>query len=476
MVAFSKPTLVEYTCYELGHCWTPSCRQASFDVFKDVFREALKIYGSLYFIAGLLRRRGKAYFRKKFWLELLQSTCFLTVNGTLFIACFCIWRKLVGSFKYVSTISFLPALTASFIAIIQERKSRRGLLAVYMANIATETVWRMLKERGMVRSIHNGEVLLFSVASAVYLYYFKKAALPDGTMSVFKKIFGSEECLSVKEANGNTSNDDRHLKSSSNSEASVITNQKKPYTPVIQWLTNEKQPFIPVIHLLKKFQLWLQNFPKHTLCCHNHSCISHTLQGSIRMFTIGYSIQAVIKLISSLTYIMKRPRTVINALTHKNNREFGAFLATLVGLFRGINCILRRIRNKDDAIHGAVAGFCAGWSMLFYKSQTIALYTASKLVEMIYFKGIEKGSLPYFRNADIILYSLSTAIVFHAAVLEPHSLRPAYWKFLLRVTGNKFANMNRRLLDPFVPNCSKLYPDYWPDYDMRYTNLVKPTS
>lgn len=50
---------------------------------------------SLFFIfqiAGLVRRRGKAYFRKKFWQELLRSTFFLTTNGTLFIACFCIWR------------------------------------------------------------------------------------------------------------------------------------------------------------------------------------------------------------------------------------------------------------------------------------------------------------------------------------------------------------------------------------------------
>ena len=84
-----------------------------------------------------------------------------------------------------------------------------------------------------------------------------------------------------------------------------------------------------------------------------------------------------------------------------------------------------------------VAGFLAGWSMLWYKSQTIALYAAFKLAEILYFKGISKGIVPYIKCADIIIYSISTALVFHVAVVEPHNLRPAYWRFLLNVTGNK---------------------------------------
>lgn len=54
MVALSKPTLLQYSCYELGHTWTPSCRKASFDVALLVFKEAVKIYGSLYFVCRFL--------------------------------------------------------------------------------------------------------------------------------------------------------------------------------------------------------------------------------------------------------------------------------------------------------------------------------------------------------------------------------------------------------------------------------------
>jgi len=44
--------------------------------------------------------------------------------------------------------------------------------------------------------------------------------------------------------------------------------------------------------------------------------------------------------------------------------------------------LLRWIRNCDDEIHGLLAGFLAGWSMMWYKSVTIALYTAFKIAEV----------------------------------------------------------------------------------------------
>ena len=50
--------------------------------------------------------------------------------------------------------------------------------------------------------------------------------------------------------------------------------------------------------------------------------------------------------------------------------------------FQAINCLLRWLRKRDDSIHGLFAGFLAGWSMMFYKGPTLALYTASKLLEV----------------------------------------------------------------------------------------------
>ncbi len=49
---------------------------------------------------------------------------------------------------------------------------------------------------------------------------------------------------------------------------------------------------------------------------------------------------------------------------------------------QAVNCLLRWLRNEDNELHGLLAGFVAGLSMMWYKSSTIAMYFASKLVEV----------------------------------------------------------------------------------------------
>ncbi|XP_016118581.1 transmembrane protein 135-like, partial [Sinocyclocheilus grahami] len=53
---------------------------------------SFKIYAPLYLIAAILRRRKKDYYKKRLLPEILQSTSFLTANGGLYIAFYCILR------------------------------------------------------------------------------------------------------------------------------------------------------------------------------------------------------------------------------------------------------------------------------------------------------------------------------------------------------------------------------------------------
>ncbi|GFO05686.1 transmembrane protein 135 [Plakobranchus ocellatus] len=262
----------------------------------------------------------------------------------------------------------------------------------------------------------------------------------------------------------------------------------------------------------------LEALPRHRCCPHKHSCLSYILKGGGRMFALGYLLQASISSLSVLSTIIRRPAALRDTLFSKLNLKLAAFMAGYSAIFRAVNCILRWARGKDSPSHGLVGGALAGLSLRFYRSVTIALYAATKLVEVrtvtvlgtveakiiqgiaevktlsnivelravlktviriikiLYFKGIESYGFPYFKSADIFIYAFSTAFIFHAAVMEPHTLRPGYWKFLLRVTGNKFAMMNRRLLDVFGVNSSKIAPDYWPNYDPAFTQLARGPS
>uniref|UniRef100_A0A3B3CBX9 Transmembrane protein 135 n=1 Tax=Oryzias melastigma TaxID=30732 RepID=A0A3B3CBX9_ORYME len=216
--------------------------------------------------------------------------------------------------------------------------------------------------------------------------------------------------------------------------------------------------------------------PRHACCKHyQDNCISYCVKGFVRMFSIGYLIQCCIKVPSAFRQIFSKPSRLPSIFYNKDNFQLGAFLGSFVSIYKGASCLLRWIRNIDDELHALIAGFLAGISMFFYKSTTISMYLFSKLVETMYFKGIEAGHFPYFPHADTIIYSISTAICFQA-VMEVQNLRPSYWKFLLRLTKGRFALMNRKLLDVFGTQASRDFKDFVPKLDPRFTTPPSLTT
>ncbi|XP_011930997.1 PREDICTED: transmembrane protein 135 isoform X4 [Cercocebus atys] len=397
MAALSKS--IPHNCYEIGHTWHPSCRVSFLQITGGALEESLKIYAPLYLIAAILRKRKLDYYLHKLLPEILQSASFLTANGALYMAFFCILR--------------------------------RGLLTIYMANL----------------------VLLFCITAAMYMFFFRcKDGLKGFTFSALRFIVGKEEIPTH---------------SFSPEAAYAKVEQKREQH-------KEKPRRMNMIGLVRKFvDSICKHGPRHRCCKHyEDNCISYCIKGFIRMFSVGYLIQCCLRIPSAFRHLFTQPSRLLSLFYNKENFQLGAFLGSFVSIYKGTSCFLRWIRNLDDELHAIIAGFLAGISMMFYKSTTISMYLASKLVETMYFKGIEAGKVPYFPHADTIIYSISTAICFQAAVMEVQTLRPSYWKFLLRLTKGKFAVMNRKVLDVFGTGASKHFQDFIPRLDPRYTTVT----
>ncbi|XP_023064991.2 transmembrane protein 135 isoform X3 [Piliocolobus tephrosceles] len=419
MAALSKS--IPHNCYEIGHTWHPSCRVSFLQITGGALEESLKIYAPLYLIAAILRKRKLDYYLHKLLPEILQSASFLTANGALYMAFFCILR--------------------------------RGLLTIYMANLATETLFRMGVARGTITTLRNGEVLLFCITAAMYMFFFRcKDGLKGFTFSALRFIVGKEEIPTH---------------SFSPEAAYAKVEQKREQH-------KEEPRRMNMIGLVRKFvDSICKHGPRHRCCKHyEDNCISYCIKGFIRMFSVGYLIQCCLRIPSAFRHLFTQPSRLLSLFYNKENFQLGAFLGSFVSIYKGTSCFLRWIRNLDDELHAIIAGFLAGISMMFYKSTTISMYLASKLVETMYFKGIEAGKVPYFPHADTIIYSISTAICFQAAVMEVQTLRPSYWKFLLRLTKGKFAVMNRKVLDVFGTGASKHFQDFIPRLDPRYTTVT----
>ncbi|XP_003219401.1 transmembrane protein 135 [Anolis carolinensis] len=451
MAALSKS--IPHNCYEIGHTWHPDCGRAFVHITQGALAESLRIYGTLYLIAAILRKRKLDYYVHKLLPEILQSTSFLTANGSLYIAFFCILRKILGKF-YFWTPGLGAALPASYVAILIERKSRRGLLTIYMANLATEALFRMGVSRGTITPLRHGEVLLFCVTAALFMFFFRcKDGLKGFTFSALKFIVGKEEIPTHSFA----------------PETAFLRRERKRkhHEEIIQRMN--------IIAVTKKFvDKVCKHGPRHRCCKHyEDNCISYCIKGFIRMFSVGYLIQCCLRIPSAFRHLFTKPSRLLSLFYNKENFQLGAFLGSFVSIYKGTSCFLRWVRNLDDELHALIAGSLAGMSMMFYKSTTISMYLASKLVETMYFKGIEAGKVPYFPHADSIIYAVSTAICFQAAVMEVQNLRPSYWKFLLRLTKGRFALMNRKVLDVFGTEASMHFKDFIPKLDPRYT-VVPP--
>ncbi|GAB1292313.1 Transmembrane protein 135 [Apodemus speciosus] len=413
MAALSKS--IPHNCYEIGHTWHPSCRVSFLQITWGALEESLRIYAPLYLIAAVLRKRKLEYYLYKLLPEILQSASFLTANGALYITFFCVL-------------------------------SRRGLLTIYMANLATETLFRMAPVMCRVRE---------GVTEMC------KDGLKGFTFSALRFIVGKEEIPT-------------HSYSPETAYAKVEQRREK----------HSRTPrAMSVIALVRTLvDSICKHGPRHRCCKHyEDNCISYCIKGFVRMFSVGYLIQCCLRIPSAFRHLFTEPSRLLSLFYNKENFQLGAFLGSFVSIYKhsslcllqGTSCFLRWIRNLDDELHAIVAGFLAGVSMMFYKSTTISMYLASKLVETMYFKGIEAGKVPYFPQADTIIYSISTAICFHAAVMEVQNLRPSYWKFLLRLTKGRFALMNRKALDVFGTGASREFHNFIPRLDPRYT-VVTP--
>ncbi|KAM7398057.1 hypothetical protein PAMA_006091 [Pampus argenteus] len=461
MAALSK---IPHSCYEIGHTWSPSCVQSAVDVTRSALEVSFKIYAPLYLIAAVLRRRKKDYYIKRLLPEILQSSSFLTANGGLYIVFFCILRKLLGGF-YSWSAGFGSALPASYIAILLERKSRRGLLTIYMTNLATETLFRMAATRGIVKPIKHGEVLLFCITASLYMFFFRsKDGLKGFAFSALKFIIGKEEIPSHSVMAEHTHT--RPLERTAAIEPVDSQPEERP---------NPRSKTL-VAYTRELLESICKHGPRHRCCKHyQDNCISYCVKGFVRMFSVGYLIQCCLKVPSAFRQMFSKPSRLPSVFYNKENFQLGAFLGSFVSIYKGTSCLLRWMRDIDDELHALVAGFLAGMSMFFYKSTSISMYLFSKLVETMYFKGIEAGRFPYFPHADTVLYAISTAICFQAAVMEVQNLRPTYWKFLLRLTKGRFALMNRQVLDVFGTQASRDFKGFVPKLDPRYTTVPSQT-
>uniref|UniRef100_A0AC34FE01 Transmembrane protein 135 N-terminal domain-containing protein n=1 Tax=Panagrolaimus sp. ES5 TaxID=591445 RepID=A0AC34FE01_9BILA len=251
--------ILEANCYETIHVWNPSCSGALIDVIPQGLKFCLKTYGLFYLISGLIKKgdpRKLDYVR--LIKDIIRSSIFLTMNMLILLYSMCWFRNRLGFFT-LPTISFVATIMASFLAILIENPKRRPMLALYLTNLASETLYRQLVNHGYLRFIKNGESIVFAAGLAMSTYFYQRYGEKAGEMCRLMKFT-------------------HHL----DNNAEVFDLRKMPRNARI-WL-----------NILRK------NFVKHSVCEHRHSCLSVALESGLRNFGYGFGASLALSLIKSI--------------------------------------------------------------------------------------------------------------------------------------------------------------------------------
>lgn len=251
---------------------------------------------------------------KKTFLGMLQSSAFLTTNAAAFFMFVCILRNVLGKFT-CGTLTFYPAFLSSLAAILIERPVRRPLLSLYVANVATETVWRMMESRGYVSSLPNGQVLIFGLSVSILLFVYRlglhKGVAKDSLFDILKMFVGKTEEGPIKKA---------------------VQPTPSPQEETAPSTSNNFNSVAGLVQIYSRFVEKLKT--KHECCPHKGNCVHYAVMGGIRPLIGGIGLQILLKLVLSIKKVVQLKLNVKKVFLNRSTVKLGVFLGGFSFLYK----------------------------------------------------------------------------------------------------------------------------------------------
>lgn len=278
----------------------------------------------------------------------------------------------------------------------------------------------------------HGETILFALGMACWLRFVRIHGFGhDPVSTALKYLIGPLEAKSrarIKKAVVI----DEDLIELKNDQA-IIETKKKPSKST---LAKTEQAFTYLLNLI---------FDSHPLCPHKGiSCVDYSFTPAMTRFGMGYLLRSVLNLGNNPRLLLRDPgQAISNAFTSKNSLKFGLFLGTFVGASKGMHCIMRRITNRNQDWHSAVAGGVSGLSMAFSPKSTLSTYIMWKCLEQYFFLAVQEGKIKRANELICLVYAISVNVLLYIFALEPKFIRPSYMKFIDKISDHKLHQVNR---------------------------------
>eukprot|EP00249_Psilotum_nudum_P016617 c25909_g1_i1 orf=451-2100(-) len=190
---------------------------------------------------------------------------------------------------------------------------------------------------------------------------------------------------------------------------------------------------------------------QHPLCQHADSCVANAIGSLCQSFLLAYGVRVGIgvllrafKLAKNRSYQsildLKLLVSEKNLIVREEACRIGLLFGGFTGTFHAVRCVLCRLRDKETAMNGFIAGAIAGLSVLALddpsRRRTFALYLLARLAQCAYnsAKANNKFHLwgSHWRHGDTLLFGLACAQVMYAYVMRPETLPESYLDFIVK--------------------------------------------
>ncbi|KAJ1364416.1 hypothetical protein KIN20_024509 [Parelaphostrongylus tenuis] len=315
-----------------------------------------------------------------------------------------------------------------FLSLLIEKRNRWPSLALYLTNLASETLFHHLNNRGYVHKINRGEVIPFTIGIGLFSYLYSAGKLDDSTKKLFNFVYNDTGTRDI----------------------------------LLQW------PFPETFKLLLN-QL-RSRFGRTKLCEHENSCVSVMVESFICNCVTGLGVSVSLTTLRNIHYLASNPMRIIRQLLSRSTSRIPVFFGLMPFVFHGIRCSLSRIRKSSYMTRNTIAGTASGLAMLAFSNVSIAMYVFWKAIEAMFYDLVKQGRIRSMPCGDLLLYSISTAFVLWKIVIEPQAIRRSYLSFLLTFTGNRMALLNRDLYEHFGYQSNLLF-SYRPVLNSKYVTI-----
>ncbi|XP_067618540.1 transmembrane protein 135-like [Eurosta solidaginis] len=365
-------TTVSGTRKEFTHPWTDSCANASDGLLLSAIPYTLRVYTMVYVLSLIMRHRipSRAHL-KRTALGILQSSAFLVTNAYTFILINCLMRKIIGHY-YHATTAFVPGFLCSLL-----------INWLYVANLATEVLWKMGIARGYVRSIPQGQTLIFGISISALLYLYRlglhKGTCKDSLFNVLRFFVDKAEegpiVMNLTTKPGST-------------------NIVRSHPPI------DFRSINVIVQLYSRFLEAVKSKPPS--CPHRDNCWRYAFVGGIKLFVGGSGPQMGLRIVLNLRRILQFKLDVRKTFFDKDTLKLGIFLGCFSSVYKGVSYTLRHSFVRDDPRFAIPAGLLGSIAFSIYLDVTVAIYVMWKALQILYNLGIDRV-LPHVNNFTIYL-------------------------------------------------------------------------